>query len=167
MQAVNYNNYTIRILDADYQKDNDCSSFPRYPSEYWTSNFSIWQHNNNRSLSRYIYITTPVVILKCKKRVNSSLYKEIASFCEYSHSSDFYYYLVNAKSMRASDMEMSCSTEQKALISSDWLINKNASVDIRNQLALGFELTWVPEGCYITDSNGIRCGYSGKMFLLN
>ena len=137
VEAINYNNYTIRIVDADYQKDN-CSSFPRYPSD-WTSDYLNFPWRKNVSYMTFwdtVDIAVTVVFLKCKKRMNSSLYRETVASCR-NTSDTYYYYIVDGELLQASDLSISCEIEQRALLSPNVLTNKNA-LDIRTQLSLGF-----------------------------
>ena len=164
VQAINYTNYTIRIVDSNVRKDN-CSFLP------------------NNSLTPYsfgpFYIPTPktIVFLKCENSVNSPLYINTTpcniagNFPSQSKTqiSSYYYYYVVDGGLNVSYLENSCRTELSTLISAKPVLNsKNTSyVDIHNELVYGFELSWLQSNfrkgrvyqCYIDHSNKMQCKF--------
>ncbi|PON72100.1 GPCR kinase [Parasponia andersonii] len=181
VQAINYSNYTIRIVDSNLRKDN-CSSLPYHSlRSYSLTEFSPFSPYYNSFLNSFLYSsdlerTKSIAFLKCEKPVNSSVYIETAPCnitgnfpSDQSNTKNhisYHYYVVDGAS-NVSDLESSCRVELKTLISAKAVLNgKNTSyVDIHNDLAYGFELSWLESSfvikksglCYIDTSNELQC----------
>ncbi|GMN21222.1 hypothetical protein TIFTF001_048850, partial [Ficus carica] len=186
VKAINYNNYTIRIVDANVQKDN-CSSIPNHSlNEYdfmsYDDAYDTYQRiqpKTHPSFDRKL--TKAIIFLKCENRMNSSLYIDTAP-CNIAgmfpnqdtgaNSSlskrQSYYYVVDGSLLNVSDLNNYCRIELTTLMSRNRMNGKtNTSyVDIHNELAYGFELSWLPSflqqlcsgaSCYIGDSNKVHC----------
>ncbi|XP_016652705.1 PREDICTED: rust resistance kinase Lr10-like isoform X2 [Prunus mume] len=131
VQAINYNNYTIRVVDANLHKGN-CSSVPYYSLS--ASNFSYEdEHPYGISQGRgkghwwdtdYLELSKPIIFLTCETPVNSPLYVDTAP-------------CIGA------------------------LTKNNSYIDIHNEMIYGFELTWVQSStCYIdSDTNKVNCSH--------
>ncbi|XP_020412893.1 uncharacterized protein LOC18785819 [Prunus persica] len=118
VQAINYDNFTIRVVDPGI-RNNDFSSIPRY-------SLSIY---NLTSHLRLASSTTPITFFKCAKAVNSSAMST--------------YNYVKQGTITASDMEDGCRIEWTTLMSKSFLYetDRNFSYhDIHNALGYGFEL---------------------------
>ena len=189
--AINYNNYTIRVVDSKVQKDN-CSSIPIYPQgvyDYdlfreYEPGLVIASKNKSRNV---IQLSRTVVFLKCEKPVNSPRYIntapcDIAGIFPSENSTNssqsktrWHYYAVDG-SLNASDLDVSCRTGLATItVGKDMDFSKNNSyVDVRNALAYGFEISWLPHylgkglrahgSCYIDASNKAHCFNESELF---
>ncbi|KAG2709263.1 hypothetical protein I3760_05G230100 [Carya illinoinensis] len=169
VSQINYNNYTIRIVDAGIQEDN-YSFIPhhflnRRGLTFWDSN-STYVLGFPTRYAGFIYVSEVVVIVNCEKPVapSSSFYLvSISTNCSNmnngsgsaSNSSlsqyskrylylfvEYQYYYQNISVM---DMEESCTIEQMSLISWPEQINGDPNIsytDLRNVFSYGFELSW-------------------------
>ncbi|BFG21188.1 hypothetical protein CerSpe_074620 [Prunus speciosa] len=120
VQAINYDNFTIRVVDPGI-RNNDFSSIPRYS----LSIYNLTSHNDLRLASS----TTPITSFKCAKAVNSSVMRT--------------YNYVKQGNITASDMEDGCRIEWTTLMSNSFLYEKDGNFsyhDIHSALGYGFEL---------------------------
>ena len=161
VQEINYNNYTIWVVDSGIWKDN-YFSFPSYSLNSY--NFSqdlsayttyLWKRTENTELSR------SVVLMSCEKPVNSLFYLD-ASTCNIDSGEDFKkrYRYVKVGRTNARDVEDSCRVERMFLTS--WPGNvdpvNTSCTDVHNELLYGFELSWLPfNNCYLDDANLVHC----------
>ncbi|ONI21850.1 hypothetical protein PRUPE_2G093600 [Prunus persica] len=121
VQAINYDNRTIRVVDAGIRSDN-FSSIPHYSLAPY--NFSSFD-----SCFPSPSTTTPVTFFKCTKAVNSS-----------SMTSTYDY--VKGGNITTSDLEDGCRIEWTTMVSTS-LYRKDRNVSyqhIHNALVYGFEL---------------------------
>lgn len=169
VEAINYDNYTIRLVDPNVHKDN-CSSIPLYSLNSY--NFS-----GSDTYSTYIvhrvtsYSIVPlsevIVFLECENPVNSLHYIDTApcnfvtgtypsssasalsqdkrhsyvmAYGGFRYPLDFY-----SQRLDVSDLDSSCRIEQVALKS--WkgrnVTNTTSYMDIHNELLYGFEISWL------------------------
>ncbi|CAL2240148.1 unnamed protein product [Prunus armeniaca] len=126
VQAINYDNFTIRVVDPGF-RNNDFSSIPRYSfSIYNISYFKCEKTFLNLELASS---STPVTFFKCEKIVNSSVMRT--------------YNYVEQGNITASDMEDGCRIEWMTLMSKSFLYGKDRNLsyhDIHRALGYGFEL---------------------------
>ncbi|KAF5462858.1 hypothetical protein F2P56_018829 [Juglans regia] len=150
VSQINYNNYTIRIVDSGIQEDN-YSFIPRYFLNYGNFSWLDWR------IPQYSSIV--VAIVNCEKwpmtSTSSLIYLDTncstinkgygsSSRSSFSQDSKRYLYLIDGV-VNVMDVEESCTIEQMSLTS--WPIqisaDPNAScTDIRNVFLSGFELSW-------------------------
>ncbi|WRX16936.1 Serine-threonine/tyrosine-protein kinase [Theobroma cacao] len=175
VQAINYNNYTIRLVDAGVQKGN-CSSIPQYSLSYnnFTSgdiapySLSSWTYNRSKN----------ILFLNCSKPVNAHLYLHSSPCLDDAFSSNFWvpeskgYLYVKIGRTKASDLSESCRIELMAMTSLLGKDEKNITfLDIHDELAYGFELSWSqvycgdcrwwPRNlCIIDEANHVYCGWT-------
>ncbi|KAJ6917390.1 hypothetical protein NC652_019677 [Populus alba x Populus x berolinensis] len=152
VQAINYNNLTIRLVDAGV-KLNDCSSLP---------GFTLTYANLDNSMNPY----TSFQYKNCANPVNSPLYVDTGTGLNGAKSSNASlstHSYVNIGGMKASDLMELCSLERMTLLpAKDY---KSMSFkEIHSQLAYGFELSWHNSRCgscagicYIDDSYNTHC----------
>ncbi|KAF3433872.1 hypothetical protein FNV43_RR24975 [Rhamnella rubrinervis] len=201
IQEINYNNYTIRVVDSNIVHKGDCSSVPRYSLA--SDNFT---YDANHLYSTYIShklstsddkfqkesVSEPVIFLKCEIPVKSALYiptnSSITSTC--INSSDGtsigmnmqsklgQYSYVKVGRTNVSELEDSCCMELMVMTSFRRKEKNNISFSqvIQNELAYGFELSWVPsyskachkyaaDTCYVIDSsNKVYCAPSTDLY---
>ncbi|KAG2694027.1 hypothetical protein I3760_08G122500 [Carya illinoinensis] len=178
VSQINYNNYTIRIVDSGIQEDN-YSFIPHYFMN--KGNFSTWSDWDLYPLYRIgsNFIFWPpskvVVIVSCEKPVSwdSSLYSDTTStscsninnISESSSNSSLSQYIVSTGA-QVMDVEESCRIEQMSLISWPGQISANLNIsctDLRNLFSYGFELSWYRvycencSVCYLDDDDQVGC----------
>uniref|UniRef100_A0A2C9VZG0 Protein kinase domain-containing protein n=2 Tax=Manihot esculenta TaxID=3983 RepID=A0A2C9VZG0_MANES len=159
VQSIDYDNFTIRLVDAGVHPDN-CSSIPRFPFIYDLS----------KSYSTYIYrwseseeykradLSQQIMFIKCQNPVKSPPYVETAPCLNSSY--------VNIGDMKANDLMELCSVEMLSLFPL-FPAKKNMSfLEIHRQLAFGFQLSWhnihcgqCDGGCYLDSRKRLRCMY--------
>ncbi|PON96844.1 hypothetical protein TorRG33x02_072230, partial [Trema orientale] len=76
VEAIHYNNQTIRVVDPGVQKGN-CSSLPLYSLTGY--NFSTYGSygigHGNREGTKYVPLTKPVIFMTCEKPVKSQAFR--------------------------------------------------------------------------------------------
>ncbi|KAM5551376.1 rust resistance kinase Lr10-like [Rosa sericea] len=159
--AINYGNYTIRVVDANVRKGN-CSSIPR--NSLASYNFSdedpydidIWKGANWGNADRFV-LSKPIIFMTCETRpVNSYLYMDTAPCINATSGHSF----VITGGLYASDLWDSCRIELMVLTSSSIGIKdvNSSYIDIHNELLYGFELSWLDSNCYVdTATNKVNC----------
>nr|XP_048330097.1 rust resistance kinase Lr10-like isoform X2 [Ziziphus jujuba var. spinosa] len=184
VRAINYNNYTIRLVDVNIDKAN-CSSVPPYTlsnynfthkDPYLTSLRKIHRSNGSYWYTTYELLSEAITFVKCEHPVESSLYIPIDPCVNSSGvgsttlSKEEYYSYVKVGATNTSKIEDSCRIELMVMITSrlqrSWE-NSSTNIsykDIRNQLVCGFELSWLPsfannvhfgDTCYVNGSNNM------------
>ncbi|KAM1707565.1 hypothetical protein ACFX13_000708 [Malus domestica] len=167
VQAINYKNHTIRLLDPGLD-NNNCSSLPRnWPPHY----FPIPYDSYNRAVSR---LSTSVFYLRCRNQVYSSQYVDTAPCLNNSATSliqpKSYSYVMVDRGRYMDDLNEGCGVEGMAWMLSDYFKGyHNASYSyeyIHSALMYGFDLRvyWPDEllpcngSYYIYNSNdSIKC----------
>ncbi|KAM1175697.1 hypothetical protein FF1_028091 [Malus domestica] len=143
VQAINYTDTTIRLLDPGLVNTN-CSSRPR--------NFPLITHPYVR-YSRYPR-SASVYYLKCLNPLNSSLYVDTAAPClnntSSSSSQPKTYSYVKVGAMIGWDLDEGCSVEWMPLdsfydsVGFSYSYSNVSYKDIHNALVYGFELGFIP-----------------------
>ncbi|KAG7967833.1 hypothetical protein I3843_08G119200 [Carya illinoinensis] len=191
VSQINYNNYTIRIVDSGIQEDN-YSFIPRYFLNYGNL-IILWP---DWVIS---YFTTAVVIVNCDKPItsassfglytistncsninNGSWYSSNSSLSQYSKR---YIHLIVGYGVDVMNVKESCTIEQisqtswPGLIDADHPINIPTCTDLRNLFSYGFVLSWYRlycescseyDGCEINNDNQVYCkrwAYAGSTFV--
>ncbi|KAJ4839330.1 hypothetical protein Tsubulata_029965 [Turnera subulata] len=174
VQAINYHNFTIRLVDDGVQKDN-CSSLPRSSLHY--GNFVdgdpyAWYYYRKRNgddiyLDDIYYCMYPeqasgcfptlsqaMAFLTCPPdTVDSPLYVDTApctdglqvSNSSVPHTRTRSY--INVGGMNASDLMESCRIDILTLLPAGNDYKHMSFKEIHNQLAYGFELSWYNTYC--------------------
>ncbi|OMO88414.1 hypothetical protein CCACVL1_08404 [Corchorus capsularis] len=179
VQAINYNNYTIRLVDAGVEKGN-CSSLPRNSMSYY--NFTAGDIAPYR-LSSWTYDRSKnILFLNCPKPVKAPLYLNASPCLNGSYpcnslfpESKTGYPYVKVGRTRASDVMNSCRIVlmvMTSLLGKDGnIFNSTTYLDIHQELAYGFELSWSHvycgscgwpfkyiNDCIIGEENHVDCG---------
>ncbi|KAK9912533.1 hypothetical protein M0R45_036395 [Rubus argutus] len=137
VRAINYENYTIRVVDANVREGN-CSSIPRYSlASYNFSDEGPYSMFLGTWMER-IALSKPIIFISCETRLDSSLYVDTAPCIDVSSGHSF----VNIGSLNASDLRDSCRIELMALTPS-WIGTNISYIDIHSGLLYGFELSWL------------------------
>ncbi|KAK9912504.1 hypothetical protein M0R45_036366 [Rubus argutus] len=103
VRAINYENYTIRVVDANVREGN-CSSIPRYSLASYNFSYedpySMFLKRGNQTWRERFALSKPIIFISCENRlVNSSLYVDTAPCIDVSSGHSF----VNIGSLNASD----------------------------------------------------------------
>ncbi|KAF3433893.1 hypothetical protein FNV43_RR24996 [Rhamnella rubrinervis] len=163
VQSINYNNYTIRLVDSNVVKGN-CSSLPRHSLTNY--NFSTDHHQYNAQYSTKIsglnsqynfteiLLSEPISFFKCENSVESDpLYIPTSPCYKINTSTNVgtnitskgqYYSYVKIGSTDVSELKDSCRIELMAMTSWQQRGSSTSNVsysEIHNQLAYGFELS--------------------------
>ncbi|GMN51699.1 hypothetical protein TIFTF001_020850 [Ficus carica] len=167
VQALNYDNSTIRVVDPDLRKDDYCSSIPKISLtkydislengfetkiKYNRAHHGCW----SLEFSRDYDLTDTAIFLTCEKPMNGSRlhhYVDRAPYCAvnnsvFSESKRLYSYIVVNGNLSFSDLEESCRVDTMTLISRrkgrEEMTNRSTYRDIHNELVYGFEISWLP-----------------------
>ncbi|KAJ6959266.1 rust resistance kinase Lr10-like [Populus alba x Populus x berolinensis] len=163
VQAINYDNFTIRVVDAGVQ--DNCCSIPRYslaPDDF----------SDGDPYTSYNYklvpLSLPMVFMSCENTVNSPLYVDTAPYglnygsVNYSNSSHSNY--VTLGGMNASDLMELCTIDKIYLLPKKNYTDNYSFEEIHSDLAYGFELSWYNiycgkcrSGCYLDSADRRRC----------
>ncbi|XP_035548843.1 LEAF RUST 10 DISEASE-RESISTANCE LOCUS RECEPTOR-LIKE PROTEIN KINASE-like 2.2 isoform X3 [Juglans regia] len=173
VSQINYNNYTIRIVDSGIQEDN-YSFIPLHflnRHNFSWSYLDPYQLYGSASNLTILTLSEVVAIVNCEKPVtwasslihwdttstkcsninNGSVPSSNSSFSQYSK-----WYLISGKSgVNVMDVEESCTIEQISLTSWPGQISADPNIsctDILNVFSYGVELSWYR----------IYCGSCGK-----
>ncbi|EEF32630.1 kinase, putative [Ricinus communis] len=174
VRAINYSNFTIRLVDPGVVKD-DCSSTPLFPlTEYNFSledPFTLFKPKWNGS--EYTpKVSQLMIFMKCPfPVVNSSLYIDTAPCI---NDDQEYYSYVNIGGMDSTDFMSMCSLEMMVMLH-DKDYKDMSFVEIHREMAYGFEVSWHNiycgkcRGCYSDETDNIRCisGYFRRVCYLN
>ncbi|KAG8655513.1 LEAF RUST 10 DISEASE-RESISTANCE LOCUS RECEPTOR-LIKE PROTEIN KINASE-like 2.4 isoform X2 [Manihot esculenta] len=138
VQAINYDNFTIRLVDAGVNQ-YDCSSIPRFPFTF-----------DNLILGNHGYLvsdlTRMICFIKCPSPVHSPSYLDYSACINGGSALKMHTYaMIIDESNWISDLMDLCSLEMISLIPHELgLENKNniSCVEIHRRLAFGFQLYW-------------------------
>ncbi|KAB2627004.1 receptor-like protein kinase [Pyrus ussuriensis x Pyrus communis] len=171
-KAINYNNFTIRFVDAAVQKKDNYYSIPRY--SLTPSNFSYWDPYNNYSPDRsYSYTTRPIIFMDCPKPMHSPGLVETAPCVKdgtYSSNSSlsnglrmFSYSILGwNRSISSLDLGESCEITQMLMVSpslsvEDMHEHLTSCEGIYSEIAHGFELSWFDQACSTSNCTEYPC----------
>ncbi|CAJ2674648.1 unnamed protein product [Trifolium pratense] len=160
VKSINYNNFTIRLVDSGIQQDN-CSSLPL--NSLSQSNFCVRYNYLDKhctdpyqSVLHNILLFEYIVYLNCSHQVtNNQKYVDTVPCFGWNSKSKGYYIYAMAGDLIAEDFQVGCHVELVAPTS--WLGNLQAieivSYDqMHKVLVYGFEITWFLHMCQT------RCG---------
>ncbi|KAM1157719.1 hypothetical protein ACFX1X_028603 [Malus domestica] len=183
VQAINYDNYTIRVVDANL-REGDCSSMPRYSLAVYNFRspypYNFCQRTKKRigkfDVLDCIELSKPVIFMSCETQVNSPLYVD-TSPCTNLMSSLSGHVFVKIGHLNASDMRDLCRIDLTVATSWPGANDTNITyVDIHKELVYGFELSWLQgksrdyswrSTCYIdSDTGKAACGSNSFMKLI-
>ncbi|KAJ7961570.1 Receptor-like protein kinase [Quillaja saponaria] len=148
VQAINYKNYTIRVVDAGVEYINVCSSIYDFISNFDSDSDSPNYLYEYFSEDYYeTYLTRNIVFFNCTNPViDDSLYltMDINASCDLNYSKEKgkqngHIYATISDGLIVGDMKVGCHVKTVALTS--WGLSKNNVVDIHRALVYGFELS--------------------------
>jgi len=161
VKAINYNNFTIRVVDPGLQQPN-CSSLPRYflsPSNFTDSYANVL---NPYQTSYAKFVNEYIVFLSCSHGVSGNRKYVDTGGCLNWDSKGYTYAM--AGDLIAEDLEVGC--EVKLVAPTSWWgldTNNYSYAMMHTALLYGFHLSWISlvcEGrcartalCYFIDSS--------------
>ncbi|KAH1215235.1 Rust resistance kinase Lr10 [Glycine max] len=164
VQAINYNNFTIRVVDPGVQQPN-CSSLPRYFLSQ--SNFSAiddgdpYQLPFQNRLDSAENVFQHIVFLNCRHAViDNEKYVETDP-CIKWHFSKGYIYAI-AGDLIAKDFEVGC--EVKLVAPTSWWgldTNNSSYTQMHRALLYGFELSWINLAC-VDQCGNYECAFDAS-----
>ncbi|XP_047159226.1 L-type lectin-domain containing receptor kinase S.6-like [Vigna umbellata] len=153
VQAINYNNYTVRVVDPALQLHN-CSSLPLRSLS--RSNFSdTYSHTYTYSTHQYQARLDPhrnwaslsfehIVFLNCNHSVRENEKYVESGECVKWDSKGYAYAVVG--DLKAEDLEVGCDVKLVAPTSFR-TFNNHSYAAMHRALAYGFEISWVKVAC--------------------
>lgn len=156
VQAIDYDNFTIRVVDPGLDNNNSCS-LP-------VNSAILYDDVPSLVYTQILDYNVPVVFINCLTPVNISRYVDI-SFCSRngstSSSSAFNYVVVGNE--RISDLADSCGIDKQTRVSIRGPMRDYTSLpSIREGLAYGFELSWYRVFCAECERTYGYCSLEGN-----
>ena len=185
VQSINYNNYTVRIVDPGLKED-DCSSFPRYflsqsnfsdtydDSEY-ESRDGFREPYHARFLWRPTLLFEHIVYMNCSNQVRDDPeYVDTAPCLNWPSKTHIY---AIPGDLLVRKLKAECHVKFAATMRWNWSLvrdNKTLSYsDIHRALLHGFEVSWLHKACqdrcrttvydycyFSTESEKLECAVS-------
>jgi hypothetical protein len=179
VQSINYNNFTIRLLDIN---NLGYSNYSLPPHPLGLYNFTSRSHEPVRLpyqvyRDRFIPLTKSILDVRCPNNVQNS-FDEVVACMNITHENLFVNYRFGSdKSLSKLDLGDGCRIEFMYLTS--WPFenggrpgNNNVSCsDIRRMMFYGFELSWLNSFCkdgwsaYLDINNHLICFHSSGNLL--
>ncbi|XP_070048444.1 LEAF RUST 10 DISEASE-RESISTANCEUS RECEPTOR-LIKE PROTEIN KINASE-like 2.1 isoform X2 [Nicotiana tomentosiformis] len=176
VQAINYDNSTIRLVDPGIREQVLCS-LPQHSITFFTLPF---QFGFTKPDGSYAPLAVPITIFSCPFAMNSPAFVEITNCLNRSDASSFsskgHTYAATGK-LSPSNLRVGCTVNLMSMTS--WTID-DANVyisilELHNALAYGFELSWFRDiycnkcghdyGCEGENSRDVRCvDYTCKVY---
>jgi hypothetical protein len=152
VQSINYNNFTIRLLDFNLASSNN--SIPPYYS------LGIYNFSSNYITSPYLLyyldkdftdpiLTKPMLYVSCSNRMEYSYIGNCMNKTPYSQDVNSFYVTSYGKSLSEFGLGDGCRIQFMYLTSWDIDddINNIFCSDIRHMMFYGFELSWLNGLC--------------------
>ncbi|WCJ41414.1 hypothetical protein M5689_022284 [Euphorbia peplus] len=176
VQAINYDNFTIRLVDAGVHED-DCSSIPSFPLTRYSFSledpYTLYEYKQ-KSEKQYSWEKLPAEtfgLIKCQNPVNSSVYLDTSPCFNSSTNSSLSHYGIYTYAyvgeLKGYDLRDGCSLEMESLfpIRDSENATKSSFIEIHRGMAFGFELSWhnincrncTPGQCYLDSEDHFRC----------
>ncbi|KAG5628933.1 hypothetical protein H5410_000650 [Solanum commersonii] len=180
VQAINYDNSTIRLVDPGIREQVICS-LPQNSITVGTSLFGFSPFTYK--MSDFVHLTVPITLFSCPFAINSPVFVEITNCLNRSYasnvSSDLFkgHTYATMTELSPSDLKVGCSVDLMSMTS--WRIqdaNANISIlSLHNPLAYGFEFSWFrdvhcgkcanPFQCEGENSSDVHClDFSCKVY---
>ncbi|XP_040866996.1 rust resistance kinase Lr10 isoform X3 [Glycine max] len=152
VQAINYNNFTIRVVDPGVDQQTNCSSLPRYflsrsnftDTYNYRYNMDPYQAGEYSGRSNWDRLAFQhIVYMNCSNPVTQNgKYVDTASYVNWD-SKDKYIYAI-AGDLKAEDFQVGCHVKLVALTSWWGLDTNNYSyAAMHTGLVYGFEISWM------------------------
>ncbi|KAJ9679776.1 hypothetical protein PVL29_021631 [Vitis rotundifolia] len=134
---INYDNYTIRVVDPGVKKGN-CFSTPLYSSSYYSF------------VPYWVKVTNTTVLMNCEQPISDGNYIHITpcngSNVTSSSSQAYVYALVGGESQEVGDIKYSC-TISRTIITQFLKPGHLSMSDLQEMLLLGLELSFLDFYC--------------------
>ena len=141
VQAINYENYSIRVVDLGLDKENLCS-FPLNILEFVDIPIAYLYPSYDRESDheRLSVLNIPITFVSCAAPAKSPIYVN-TTICRKDVSSHYSYVLVG--DVTVVELEDSCSISKVAWVSNEFRIANFSSLpNIHGGLSYGFVLPW-------------------------
>ncbi|KAL8537975.1 hypothetical protein ACS0TY_000066 [Phlomoides rotata] len=177
VKAINYNNFTVRVVDVSINNTNTCS-FPNqsiYPYSFRGGYPYVMGRVYLHYDKRYAEVAVPINFMSCPNPLINSSFLTDTNDCAYrdgaldaSNSSNSRHTYIKAGHMNASDVrDDMCRIDVIAMTSWEFEDLKNVSVsEIHESLLYGFELSWFwypcskckrISSCYLGEDDTFTC----------
>ena len=149
VQAINYNNYTVRVVDPAIQHHN-CSSLPLRSlsrsnfSDTYTYSLDPYQAGLEEYENWESLIFEHIVFLSCNHSVRENGKYVKTEECVKWDSKGYAYAVVG--DLKAEDIEVGCDIKLVAPTSFT-TFNNHSYTSIHSGLANGFEISWIKLAC--------------------
>ncbi|CAJ1972267.1 unnamed protein product [Sphenostylis stenocarpa] len=165
VQAINYNNFTIRVVDPGVQQSN-CSNIPRYflsqsnfRDSYAYTDMDAYQTSQPRLSNQTFYfnhdrfhtvnsepVFEHIVFMNCSHPVSDNLKYVDTAPCVNWHSKGYMFAI--AGDLISEDLEVGCHVKLVTL-TSWWGLHahKYSYTEIHKALVYGFEISWMIRAC--------------------
>ncbi|XP_009788881.1 LEAF RUST 10 DISEASE-RESISTANCEUS RECEPTOR-LIKE PROTEIN KINASE-like 2.4 [Nicotiana sylvestris] len=170
VQAINYDNSTIRLVDPGIREQVVCS-LPQHSITDYTFFTPSFQYDFFKSDGSDAPLAVKIAIFSCPFAMNSPAFVEITNCLNRSDASN-----VSSKghtyaatgNLYSSDLGVGCSVNLMSLTSWPTIDDANVSIlELHNALAYGFELSWFGDiycnkcrniyDCVGENSRNVRC----------
>ncbi|KAL8550833.1 hypothetical protein ACS0TY_000058 [Phlomoides rotata] len=177
VKAINYSNFTVRVVDVSINNTNTCS-FPNqsiYPYSFRGGYPYVMGRVYLHYDKRYAEVAVPINFMSCPNPLINSSFLTDTNDCAYrdgalnaSNSSNSRHAYIKAGHMNASDVrDDMCRIDVIAMTSWEFEDLKNVSVsEIHESLLYGFELSWFwypcskckrISSCYLGEDHTFTC----------
>ncbi|VVA34532.1 PREDICTED: LEAF RUST 10 DISEASE-RESISTANCE [Prunus dulcis] len=179
VKAINYSDWTIRVVDAGVQKKDNYFSNPRYSLTSFNLSdgdpfaHDLWYSNTERGVHSLAIREVPIIFISCANPMHSPRLVDTAPCINNSANSSlsstlriFSYVMIglNGSIISPFDLGESCKITQMVVVSPSTStdLHQNLSCEgIYNEIASGFELSWFNASCYL------KCGMYKKNCMLD
>jgi len=177
VEAINYNNYTVRVVDPSLQPHN-CSSlslrslsrsnFSDTYTESYGNSTGPYQAGLKAFVNRESLTFEHIVFVNCKHSVRENRKYVESGECVKWDSKGYAYAIVG--DLKAEEFEVGCEVKLVAPTSL-WTLDNRSYTSIHRGLAYGFEISWINlackkhcplqgRGCYFHPSKQkLQCGF--------
>ncbi|CAL2265350.1 unnamed protein product [Prunus armeniaca] len=177
VQAINYNNFTIRLVDAGVHKIKDnYFSHPLYSFTQFNFSNSKSPYYENYALINYGYGYTessmPIIFLSCENPMNRSDVIVETAPCINGPSSSFTsvgtysYFMVGSRGYTngpsSSNLRESCKITLMVMVSPSTGEDMTSCKTIYNEIAYGFQLSWLSYACKVNCGSLSACELNGN-----
>ncbi|CAI0541177.1 unnamed protein product [Linum tenue] len=150
VQAIDYNNLTIRLVD-DGVIGNNCSSLPTHPLSESSLTSHPYSATHLRKMLLFMIgeesLNEALVLVSCDNAVYSPLYLQTASCINIGSKNSSSYALVG-NAVVASDLAETCTVVMVAMLPKTKKKNYQVTFqEVHQQLEYGFELSWQEYSC--------------------
>ncbi|XP_058003911.1 LEAF RUST 10 DISEASE-RESISTANCE LOCUS RECEPTOR-LIKE PROTEIN KINASE-like 1.2 [Hevea brasiliensis] len=146
VQAINYNNYTIRLLDPGVVKD-DCSSMPLFPlTRPDFPDGGPYTPNKYLSASELTTFSAEIIFVNCVDPVNYPFYVNATS-CINNGAKYSFVKIDKFGGMSGMEWMSTCTIVTAALLPAERDYTNMSFVEVHKELAYGFEISWLNLYC--------------------